>query len=68
MTLGVAAVAVEDTFARQIAAERRVVVVGDHDRLVTLRVHHRHREVETVSPAQPGGHSEVAVASRQLDL
>ena len=46
-TTCVATVALEDTVSGRVVTERRVVVIGQHGGLVTLRVNHRRREVET---------------------
>ena len=64
-TFHFAAVALKDA----PSGRGRVVVVGDQCRLVALRVHHRRREVETVSSVQHRRHGQTAVdCTRQLDL
>ena len=69
LTPGGAAVALKDAPSGRALAEGRVVVEGDQGRLVALRVHHRRREVETVSSIQHGRHRQTAVdCPRQLHL
>ena len=68
-TFHFAAVALKDAPSGRVVAEGRVVVEGDQGRLVALRVHHRRREVETVSSVQHGRHGQTVVdCTRQLDF
>ena len=67
MTRYVAAVALEPAASGQVFAEGRVVAGQEHDRGIGFRVHHRRREVETVSPVQQRRQREAILNCRQLD-